>query len=138
MRGPIDFIIVEFEGDKFDGSILNALAKSVDDGIIKVLDMALLRRDKEGNVSYTELSQVEDEVVLTFVEASGVAGDYLDQDDLDEVGAVLEDGVAAGVLVIEQLWAKDLKKAILDANGVLVAEGRIHPDAYRELENEDK
>ncbi len=38
--------------------------------------------------------------------------------------------------MIEHLWALPLKKALIDANGVLLAEGRIHPDAANELNEE--
>ena len=61
--------------------------------------------------------------------------DHGTKEDIDEMGDLLENNTAAGLLVIEQLWAKPLKKALLDANGVLVAEGRIHPEAAQELDN---
>ena len=34
MRGPIDYIIVGFEGNKFDGSILRAIGDAIDKGVI--------------------------------------------------------------------------------------------------------
>ena len=49
---------------------------------------------------------------------------------------LLVENEAAGLLVVEQLWAKPLKKALIEANGYLIAEGRIHPDAVAELEGE--
>ena len=48
MRGPIDFVIIEFKGNKFDGSILTELDKASEKGIIDVLDMALLTKDDNG------------------------------------------------------------------------------------------
>ena len=68
----------------------------------------------------------------------GISGDMIGSDDLDEVGEFLEPGTAAGILVIEHLWAKGLKKAIIDKGGVLLAAGRIHPEAANELEEGDK
>jgi hypothetical protein len=35
--------------------------------------------------------------------------------------------------VIEHLWARGLKRAIKNAGGILIADGRIHPDAYAEM-----
>jgi uncharacterized membrane protein len=103
MRGPIDYIIVGFEGNKFDGSILKALADSIEKGVINLIDLAVVMRDKDDKVSKVEIS---------------------------ELG---EKNCAAGLLVIEQLWAKPLKQALLNANGILLAEGRIHPEAALEL-----
>jgi len=70
-----------------------------------------------------------------FVKSNGISGDYIGDDDLDEVGEFLEPGTAAGILIIEHLWAKGLKKAIINTGGTVISEGRIHPDASRELDN---
>ncbi len=35
----------------------------------------------------------------------------------------------AGFLIIEQLWAKGLKEAIINAGGMLLNDGLVHPDA---------
>ena len=60
----------------------------------------------------------------------------MSEDDIQEVGELLEDNSSAGLLVIEQLWAKGLKQAIIAANGTLLSEGRIHPEASEELSKE--
>jgi hypothetical protein len=60
------------------------------------------------------------------------------QEDIDEMSDLLENNTSAGLLVIEQLWAIPLKKAIMDADGVLIAEGRIHPEAAEELSEEQE
>lgn len=126
MRGPIDYIIVGFEGNQFDGSIMQAVAEAEESGAIALVAMKAITKDADGNVAALEVT----------------GGDHPDtgmvtQDDLDEVADLLENNTTAGLLVVEQLWAKPLKKALLDANGVLIAEGRIHPDAAAELNNEE-
>lgn len=136
MRGPIDYIIVGFEGNKFDGSILKAIAEAIDKEIIGLVALALVVKDGEGNIKKVDIADIGDEYAVSFVEKYKSDADLVDQDDIDEVAELLENNTAAGLLVVEQLWAKPLKKAILDANGVLVAEGRIHPDAATEISNE--
>lgn len=138
MRGPIDFIIVEFKNAKFKGEILKALEKATNDGTIAVLDLALVAKDKDGNVAAVELDQIDDEVITEFAKAKGLKSGMVGDDDIAEVASLLENDTAAGLLVIEHLWAKDLKKAIINAGGTLMAEGRIHPDAAAELEKENK
>lgn len=138
MRGPIDFIIVEFKKAKFQGEILKALEKATGDGTIAVLDLALIAKDKEGNVAAVELDQIDDEVITEFAKAKGLKSGMVGDDDIAEVADLLENDTAAGLLVIEHLWAKDLKKAIINAGGTLMAEGRIHPDAAAELDKENK
>jgi uncharacterized membrane protein len=130
MRGPIDYIIVGFEGNNFKGEILKELEKVVADGTIAVLDVGVIVRDAEGNVASVE---------LTDMGGLKLEGGLITDDDVAEVGELLDDNSSAGLLIVEQLWAKGLKQAILNANGTLLDEGRIHPEATKELDSkEDK
>ena len=133
MRGPIDYIIVGFEGNKFDGSILKAIADAIDKGVIALVDLAAVIRDENDNVVKLEIADMGDEYALSFIEEHKPSGSSINEEDIEEVADLIEKNCAAGLLVIEQLWAKPLKEAILNANGVLLAEGRIHPDAAAEL-----
>ncbi|KNZ41593.1 DUF6325 family protein [Acetobacterium bakii] len=137
MHGPIDFIVVGFEGNKFNGEVLDALGEAVEKKIIDVLDIAVIAKDEEGQVHAIELSNLDNDLAraidLTHVSNSGL----ISLEDTDEVAELLDNNSAAGLLIIEQLWAKDLKKALLSANGRLLSEGRIHPDAAGEIETKE-
>ncbi len=137
MRGPIDYIIVGFEGNKFNGNILDALSDAIDKGVIDVLALAIVTKDDKGEVTELDLANLGDGVALAFVEKYKPSKKDITDDDIAEVADLLENNTAAGLLIVEQLWAKPLKKALIDANGVLVAEGRIHPEALQELEGEE-
>ena len=134
MRGPIDYIVVGFEGNNFDGSVLAALADAIDKEIIALVALSVIAKDAEGNVTTLDIAQSGDQFAVEFAQKYQPTGDLVTSDDIDEVADLLENNTAAGLLVVEQLWAKPLKKALIDANGVLVAEGRIHPEAAQELE----
>jgi hypothetical protein len=133
MRGPIDYIIVGFEGNKFDGNILKALGDSIDKGIIGLIDLALVMRDEDDTVSVINVSDLGDEYAVEFVQKYKTGETSVSEDDIQEVADLIEKNCSAGLLVIEHLWAKPLKEAIINANGVLLAEGRIHPEALAEL-----
>jgi uncharacterized membrane protein len=135
MRGPIDYIVVEFEGNNFDGSILAEIEKASDAGIIDVLDLALLTKNESGEVTLVSVEDAGDEIITTFVTSNGIKGDLIGDDDIDEIGELLDNNCSAGLLIIEQLWAKPLKQAIVNANGKLLIDGRIHDDALAELED---
>jgi hypothetical protein len=136
MRGPIDYIIVGFEGNKFDGSILKSIADSIDKGIIDLIALAIITKDESGNVAMLDIANLGDSYAVEFAAKYKVSSDSIKQDDIDETSEILENNTSAGLLIIEQLWAKPLKKSLLDANGVLIAEGRIHPDAEIEFDEE--
>ena len=143
MLGPIDYIVVGFEGNNFDGSVMEELGKAVDSGIIRVVDLLFIIKDAEGNVEAAEIEDQHEELQAA-AKKVGYSGDLplLSEEDIDKVAADMENDTAAGILIVEQLWAKGLKKALLDANGTLLAEGRIHPDvvvaAVKELETSHK
>lgn len=134
MRGPIDYIIVGFKDAKFNGGILKSLADAIDSGAIALVDLAVISKDQDGNVTTVNIADIDDGYVVEFTQKYVTVADSVDTDDVNEAGELLENGSVAGLLVVEQLWAKPLKQALIDANGELIAEGRIHPDAASELE----
>ncbi len=136
MRGPIDYIIVGFEGNKFDGSIVKALEDATKQGVISVIALALVSKDDGGIVTTVDAVNLGDDYLVEFTESIKTDKSVVTQEDIEEVGDLLENNTTAGLLVVEQLWAKPLKQALIDANGVLVAEGRIHPEASEELNKE--
>ena len=137
MLGPIDYIVVGFVGNNFNGSILDELGKAVDSGVIRLVDLLFIIKDADGTVSAAEIEDQHEDIkkaAAQFGLADGLP--MLTEQDVEKLGADMENDTSAGVLVIEHVWAKGLKKALLDANGILLAEGRIHPDVVEEVEKE--
>ena len=134
MRGPIDYIIVNFNKPQFEGKVIEELQRAVEAGTIAVLALSVISHESDGTVK--ELAIDEDGVLFESLTISDSA--LIDEDDIREVGELLEPDTAAGLLVIEHLWAKGLKRAIVSTGGVLVAEGRIHPEAANEIEQTEK
>ena len=129
MLGPIDYIVLGFEGNNFNGSILAELRKAVENKTIRVIDLVFVMKDEDGNLLMGELEEQEDEI------KAELAVFELDDDmslvansDIEKVASSMENNTAAAILVIEHLWALGLKKAIADAGGFLITDGRIHQD----------
>lgn len=134
MHGPIDYIVVKFKDAKFDGTVLSELEKNVAKDIINVLDIAVIEKDKSGQVNSIELTNINDKTLDKIIKSKGYQAGLINEEDIDEIGKLIENGSFIAMLVIEQVWAKGLKKAILNKNGELIAEGRIHPEAAEELD----
>ncbi len=133
MRGPIDYILVGFDGNKFDGSILGALKDAVGSGVIAVVAISFVTKDVDGVITTLDLAESGDNEMTALIEQYNPDSSLVDQEDIDEISELIEPNTSAGLLVIEHLWAKPLRDAILGANGFLIAEGRIHPAAASEL-----
>ena len=72
--GPVDYLVIEFPADRPpNGSALPLLLDLVERGIIRVLDLAFVRKDRDGSVAGIDISEVglEGEMDVTlFAEAS--------------------------------------------------------------------
>jgi len=135
--GPIDYLVIEFPGNRMTGEGWPILVDLVDRGIIRILDLAFIRKDEDGAVSGLTLQDLGDDgVELTAFEgaSSGLLGD----DDLAEAAAAVEPGCSAGVLLFENTWAAPFAAAMRRSGGELVAFGRIPINALMAaLETED-
>ncbi|MFF7771480.1 DUF6325 family protein [Streptomyces massasporeus] len=121
--GPVDYLIVEFPGNKMTGEGFPLLLDLVDRGVIRILDLVFVRKDEDGSVVAAEWRDLGDEMDLSVFE--GASSGLLDQGDIDEAGAALEAGSAAGVLVYENVWAAPFARAMRRSGARLVASGRI-------------
>ncbi len=129
MIGPVDYVVVGFKGNNFNGSILDEITKAAKQKIIRVIDLVFIMKDEDGEVIEGEFSEQSDELKATFGELEfNDDMPLLTIDDVEKIGKDMENNTAAGVLVIEHLWAKGLKKAIINAGGFLLADGRIHDE----------
>lgn len=128
--GPVDYVVLGFRGNSFDGSIMEELVKATKHGTIRVLDLLFIMKDTDGKVVDMEYEDQSEEFRAAFGEFEREDDlPLLAESDIEKIANDMENDTAAGVLVIEQLWAKGLKKALLDAGGFLIADGRIHPEA---------
>jgi len=133
MLGPIDYIAVSFKGNNFDGSVLDALSKAVDSGVIRVVDLVFIIKDEDGSVLMADIEDQHEEL-KEVAKALGIKGDMplLTESDVQKFEKQMPKDTSAGILVIEQLWAKDLKAALIKAGAELIDEGRIHPQKVEE------
>ncbi|MFI7006644.1 DUF6325 family protein [Streptomyces sp. NPDC050145] len=123
--GPVDYLILEFPGNRMTGEGLPLLLDLVDRRIIRVLDLAFVRRDEDGSVIAVEVKDLDGDGELDLTVFEGASSGLLGEDDLQEAAAVLEPGSSAGVLVYENLWAAPLAAALRRSGARLVANGRI-------------
>ena len=125
--GPVDYLVVEFPADKanFSGAMAAELSALIGRGLVRVLDLLILKKADDGSVEgfeshdfgddeLGELRALEDELALLLAE-----------EDVESIGAALEPGSVAAVLVYENVWAAPFGAAVRRSGGELVASGRI-------------
>jgi Family of unknown function (DUF6325) len=123
--GPVDYIVVEFPGSKFSGEIAPALRDLVERGLVRVLDLLVIKKDQDGTLEAFEVSDLEDTEIGELRRHEGDLAMLLSEDDVTAVAAAIEPGSTAGVLVWENSWAAPFASAVRHSGGQLVASGRI-------------
>lgn len=123
--GPIDYLVVEFPGSRMTGEGLPLLVDLVDRGIIRILDLALVKKEADGSVRMLEIADLDADGKLDLAVFEGASSGLLDSEDVAEASGVLEPGSSAGLLVYENVWAAPFAAALRRAGAQLVASGRI-------------
>jgi len=123
--GPIDYLVVEFDGTQMTGEGIPILLDLVDRGIIRILDIAFMIKDADGMVRKLTMADIAGEARQDFAVFEGASSGLLGDDDLREAGNAVEPGNAAGVLVYENVWAAPFAIALRRGGAQLVASGRL-------------
>ena len=136
IMGPVDYLVVKFPGNKFNGEILPELAKLEKSGIIRVIDLALVIKDTKGKVFVTEAKDVkgkEGDAFSAFAKLVGEA-EWFSLDDIDAIAAALPNNTSAAILLFENTWAIHFKEALINSGAELVDQGRIPSEIIRTVE----
>ena len=123
--GPIDYLIVEFPGNRMTGEGFPLLLDLVDSGTIRILDLVFATRDTDGSLSVLRVSDLDGDGELDLSVFEGAASGLLGPDDLDEAASAIEPGNSAGILIYENMWAAPFAAALRRSGAQLVASGRI-------------
>jgi hypothetical protein len=123
--GPVDWLVVEFPGSRFNGEIAPALDDLVERGIIRVLDVLVLKKDADGSLEAFELADLDESEIGQLRAYEAELATLLGEDDVAAVAEAIEPGSAAASIVYENTWAAPFASAMRRAGGQLVADGRI-------------
>jgi hypothetical protein len=124
--GPVDYLVVEWPpGKEPTGEGLGVLADLTDRGLIRVIDLAFVRKEEDGTVRGVAIADLDHDGSLDLVQFEGASSGVLGEDDYEEAGEALEPGTSAAILVYENRWAAPFATALRRSGAQLVASGRI-------------
>ncbi len=147
--GPLQLLMVGFEtSERFRGEVARELLDLRGRGLIQVLDARFLLRGEDGKVTEVDLGHLLAEsqaeranpiARLLGVNGGGGNGGLRPQeafartagfalDDLRRLTNEIGPGEHALALLIEHRWAGQLREAVSDAGGRLVAQGFLTPE----------
>jgi hypothetical protein len=134
--GPLEYLVVGFEGNRFTGQILAELRAAQEKGIIRVLDLFVMKKDVQGNVTALEVSELSSEETAEFGPLAGNLMSLFSPEDMQQAATNIPNNSSAGMLLFEHTWAIGLKEAIKNAGGIAVVGGLVPPEVLQELEKE--
>jgi len=123
--GPVEFGVVAFPGNQFKGEIAPALRELVESRTIRIIDLAFVLKDEDGNVAGIELEDAGSEVLRAFEALTYDRDGLISDNDLQKIGEALDANSSALVMVWEDLWATKLAEAVRNAGGVVVDIQRV-------------
>jgi hypothetical protein len=129
--GPIDFIALEFPGNQFTGKILPDLFELVDKGIIRIIDLVIIRKE-QGQVSVRELRELDPAHIEMLSPLKADVSQMITKNEIDMIAEQLADNSSAGLLLIENVWAKKTQQDMQAAGSRLLMFERIPPEAVAE------
>jgi uncharacterized membrane protein len=148
--GPVQMLIVGFEGDNFDGSIMEELDRLKEHDIVRLIDLMFVKKNKEGELETAHRSDLSPEEAEQFgaivgalvgfgaegeegAEYGAVAGaaeledgHVFDDDAVWYLGDAIPEGTAAAVALLEHRWAIPLRDKIAKAGGLTLSDAWVH------------
>jgi len=152
--GPVQILVVGFEGTTFTGEIMPELERLKELGLIRLIDLVVVAKDEDDEITAVELSDLSPEQSAEFgaiagaliglgaageegAEAGAIAGaeaaiesegEFLGDEAVWSIADTIPLGTTAAVALIEHRWAIPLRDAIRRAGGFPLADSWIHPE----------
>jgi uncharacterized membrane protein len=150
--GPVQILTVAFDGNHFKGEILPELERLKQLGLIRLIDLLLVRKDSTGAVATLTATDLDWEEMADFGgsvgeligwgvagaegaetgwltgAAASAGGHHLDEHEEFALTQMIPNGSSAAIVLIEHVWEKPLRAAIRRANGHEVANSWLNAD----------
>ena len=154
--GPVQMLVVAFDGNRFRGELWPELERLKREGVVRILDLMLVRKDSVGAISHMVASDLTWEEASAFGETMGMLagfardglpgaergaiagmaemmdGHLFDEEDAFKLEQLLPNETTAAVVLFEHLWAKPLLAAISRANGFEMFNEWVEPTQIME------
>jgi len=134
--GPLEYIVIGFDGNRFDGSIAREIEKVVEKKIIRLVDVVFVGKDAEGRSAVIEMDNKDDPQFALFAPLLADSMALFTPEDLVEIAESLPVNTSGLVMLFEHRWAEDIKVAMAAAGGFLVSRVVVPPEVLEAVSAE--
>ncbi len=149
--GPVQMLVIGFEGNNFTGEIIPELQKLKEHGVIRLVDLLFVMKDDEGEIAILQASDLSQDEAMEFgavvgaliglgvdgeegAEAGALAGaealedgHVFDEEQAWYVADTIPNGTSAAIALLEHVWAIPFRDSVMRAGGFLLADEWIRP-----------
>ena len=126
--GPLEYTVIGFDGNRFNGEIAKEIGAVVEKGIIALVDVVMISKDINGSAAVIEIDAKDDPEFQSFAGLLDGTMGLLTAEDVDTIAEALPSNTSALVLLFEHRWAVAIKEAIGAAGGVLISRTTVQPE----------
>lgn len=130
---PLEYALVDFKGNKFSGKIVPELLDLAERGIVRFVDIVFIQKDKDGSMRTVELNDLDPKSYKEFVPLGKHVQSLFTEEDLQIEASKLRKNTSALLILWENVWTENLRKAVAAAGGTLVERGQIPPDVVKQV-----
>ncbi len=135
--GPLHLVVIGFDERRFGREVMPELRALRETGVIRLVDLLLVRRDEQGRLRELPLARLAPDEAGRY---GGLLGPLLSGARLGvsaaevvELGHRIPVGGVGALLLLEHAWAARLVEGLSRAGGGLLAEGSVPPEAFAGL-----
>jgi len=100
--GPVDYLLVRFPGNKFNGKIIPELMRLEKQGIVRVIDLVLVVKDTNGKIFITEANDLKGEAATAYAELAKNTREWFYEGDINAISNNLPNDTSAVVLLMRR------------------------------------
>ncbi len=134
--GPLEYIVVGFEGNKFDGSIADEILRVVESGTIRLIDVVFVAKAADGETVVLELDDKDDPRFAPFAPLLSGRMALFTPEDVAKLAEGLPPDTAGLAILFEHRWAERIREAMAAAGGFLVDRVVVPPEVLAEVSAE--
>jgi uncharacterized protein DUF6325 len=133
IKGPVELVVLSFDGNQFRGEIVPAIKEAIEKDFIRIIDLVFIRKEANGDETITELEAMNNPIGEAFEPLVDMVTGLVSEEDLDLFAGLIANGSSAAVVLFEHLWAAKLSDAVIAAHGKIVANGHVPRSVIKDL-----
>jgi hypothetical protein len=133
MYGALEYVLFQFDDDRFIGEILPKMIESQKHGCVGVVDLVFIMKDEAGQLTVVEVAELSDEDEALFAPLISDTLGILSGGDIDIAAKQLPENATGAVLLLEHRWSVALRNAVQAAGGSVLDSAYISPQTHAGL-----